>query len=127
MLICTILGLPLAIDKHEGPARCLTFLGIELDTKAMVARLPQEKVTRLKRMLSRWSGLKCCKKHDLQLLVGYLHDASVVIGPGRTFIRRLIDLLKAAHHHPQHAFLTSEPGSPLCGGPLSLNHGMAYL
>ena len=70
--------------------------------ETMVVRLPQEKLTRLKCMLSRWSRLKCYRKRDLQSLVGYLHDASVVIRP---FIRCLIDLLKSAHHRPQHAFL----------------------
>ena len=34
------LGLPIAINKLEGPAWCLTFLGIEVDTIAMELRLP---------------------------------------------------------------------------------------
>ena len=49
--------------------------------------------------------LRRCKKRDLQSLVGYLHDASIVIRPGQTFIRRLTDLLKSAHNHPSNAFI----------------------
>ena len=105
MLICCSLGLPLATEKQEGPTTCLTFLGIELDTESFTLRLPQDKLTRLKSMLQRWVKLKCCRKKDLQSLVGYLHDASVVIRPGRTFIRRLIDLLKSAHYRQSTAFL----------------------
>ena len=34
-----------------------------------------------------------------------LHDASIVTRPGRTFIRRLIDLLKSAYHRSSNCFL----------------------
>ena len=36
---CADLGVPLALDKIEGPACCLTFLGIKIDTEAGVLRL----------------------------------------------------------------------------------------
>ena len=38
------LGLPVAMDKLEGPACCLTFLGFELDSRAMEIRLPSQKL-----------------------------------------------------------------------------------
>ena len=38
------LGIPLALDKVVGPSTVLSFLGIELDTRLFVARLPTEKV-----------------------------------------------------------------------------------
>ena len=37
---CQNLGIPLALEKLEGPAHSLTFLGIEVDTIRMEARLP---------------------------------------------------------------------------------------
>ena len=40
---CRELGVPLAMEKLEGPATCLTFLGIEVDTMEGVLRLPQDK------------------------------------------------------------------------------------
>ena len=42
------LGLPIAINKLESPAWCLTFLGIEVDTIAMELRLPSEKLISLR-------------------------------------------------------------------------------
>jgi len=35
-------GVPLASGKTEGPATALTFLGIEIDAKAGIIRLPQD-------------------------------------------------------------------------------------
>ena len=42
--ICDILGVPLALEKVEGPATSLSFLGITLDTVTMEAKLPPEKL-----------------------------------------------------------------------------------
>ena len=41
---CEELGLPLAAEKHVGPATCLDFLGIELDTVHMEIGLPEVKL-----------------------------------------------------------------------------------
>ena len=105
MELCTLLGLPMAADKREGPTTCLTFLGVELDTINLQMRLPAEKLARLKIMLRKWARLLSCRKRELQSLVGLLHDASIVVTPGRTFLRRLIDLIKSAHHRPGSSFL----------------------
>ena len=56
-------------------------------------------------MLKKWVSFKFCKKRDLESLVGQLHDASIVVRSGRTFIRRLIDLLKSSYHRPSHSFV----------------------
>ena len=45
--ICSLLGIPLALENVEGPTDSLTFLGITLDTKRMEARLPAEKLNRI--------------------------------------------------------------------------------
>jgi len=42
--ICNYLGVLLALEKVEGPATALPFLGIVLDTTRMEARLPEEKL-----------------------------------------------------------------------------------
>ena len=46
--VCQLLGVPLAAEKVEGPCTYLEFLGITLDTIRMEARLPEEKLSRLK-------------------------------------------------------------------------------
>ena len=42
--VCSQLGIPLALEKVEGPSDSLTSLGITLDTQHMEARLPPDKV-----------------------------------------------------------------------------------
>ena len=102
---CDILRLPTAMDKQEGPTTCIILLGVELDTEKLELRLPHRKLLRLKSLLQRWIHLKSIKKKDLDSLVGQLHDASIVVRSGRTFIRRLINGLKSAHNRPSNSFL----------------------
>ena len=99
---CTTLGAPLAEEKSEGPSVVLPFLGIEVDTEALELRLPAEKLLRLKTLLASWQGKKVCTKRELLSLIGHLQHACKVIKPGRTFLRRMIDLSTSAkelHHH----------------------------
>ena len=35
----------------------------------------------------------CCNRRELESLIGHLHHAAKVVWPGRTFLRRMIDLL----------------------------------
>ena len=96
------LGLPLHPQKCLGPASCMVVLGIELDTAPQIACLPADKFSALKEALSHWSTHKCCTKKDLQTLIGQLHHACMVVWPGRTFLRRMIDLLSCFRNnsHP---------------------------
>ena len=88
------LGVPAAEQKLEGPTTCLTFLGIELDTRQMVRRLPPNKLKELKELVVEWLPRKACRVRDLQSLVGKLQHACKVVRPGRTFLRRMFELLK---------------------------------
>lgn len=47
MSMCDVLGVPIQGEKTEGPSTTLIFLGIELDTVNMEARLPEEKNVKL--------------------------------------------------------------------------------
>ena len=87
------LGLPLHPHKSLGPASCVVVLAIELVTVAQIARLPTDKFSSIHDALSQWSTRKFCKKRELQSLIGLLHHACMVVWPGRTFLRRVIDLL----------------------------------
>ena len=96
------LGLPLHPQKCLGPASCMLVLGIELDTAAQIAHLPGDKLSALQDALSHWSTRKCCSKHELHSLIGWLHHACMVVWPGRTFLCRMIDLLSCFRNdsHP---------------------------
>ena len=52
--VCQNLGIPLAIEKLEGPSQRITFLGITLDTQRMEAQLPSDKLLRIRNQLSDW-------------------------------------------------------------------------
>ena len=100
--ICSVLGVPLALHKTEGPTTCLSFLGIELDTRHMILRLPRDKLARLQAGTAAWHLKRACTKRDLLSLIGQLQHASCIVKPGRSFLRRMIQLstvVKAMHHH----------------------------
>ncbi len=75
------LGLPVAINKLEGPAPCLMFLGFELDSEAMV--IPQRKLGELQRLIHSWVGRRYCTREELDSMVGMLSHASTVVQPGK--------------------------------------------
>ena len=104
--VCRELGVPLALHKCEGPATRLTFLGIEIDTARGLLRLPAEKLERLRTLLQEWGDRKVCMRKELESLIGILNHACKVVRPGRSFLRRMIDLLTttrgSAARQPHH-------------------------
>ena len=89
------------MHKLEGPACCLTFLGITIDTEAMVLHLPEVKLARLGGMIQQWRARKACSKRELLSLIGNLQHVCRVVKPGRVFLCRMIDLasgVKELHH-----------------------------
>ena len=82
----------MAPKKTEGPSTKLVFLGIELDTVSLTLSLPQEKLERLRREIRKWECRKCCTKRELLSIIGQLQHACSVVKPGRSFLRRMIDL-----------------------------------
>ena len=96
LLVFDRLRIPIAPEKLEGPAKILTFLGIELDTERMTLRLPTEKIVELQMLITGWLGRKFCTLRDLQSLVGKLQHACKVVRPGRTFLRCMFELLKGS-------------------------------
>ena len=94
--VCQKLGVPLATHKCEGPSCSLTFLGV-----LMELRLPPERLERLAKTVNQWRLRKSCKKRDLLALIGQLQHACRVVKPGRSFLRRMIDLsmtVRELHH-----------------------------
>ena len=96
------LRIPIAYDKLVRPTTKLTYLGIDIDTSGMLISLPADKLHELKQALPMWLNRKKCTKRELLSLIGKLAFATKVVRPGRTFLRRLIDLSMSAkklHHH----------------------------
>ena len=107
MSVFKYLGVPIAGEKTEGPTTNLTFLGIELDSVEMVARLPENKMADLRSLLHNFRGRRSCRLRELQHLLGKLNFASRVVVPGRTFMRRLYDATRHVskpYHHVRLPF-----------------------
>ena len=104
---CGELGVPVAAHKTEGPASQLTFLGILVDTVTMSLSLPGDKLTRILGLVLSWRSKKTASKRELQSLIGHLSHAAMVVLPGRTFLRRMIDLMKVAKRPSHHVRLTA--------------------
>ena len=68
----------------------------------MRAKLPQDKVSKIRDLLAQYMRRRKITLVELQSLLGLLNFACKVIRPGRAFVRRLINLtcgLQLPHHH----------------------------
>ena len=90
LLVCDCLGLPLHPGKCVGPTPVLAVLGIELDSLAQVARLPEGKLQALKELIHLWLPWKWCVRCELESLIDQLHNAAKEVWPGRTFLCLMI-------------------------------------
>ena len=84
LAICQGLGIPIALEKLEGPSTQLTSLGVQLDTTVWEAQLPHDKLIRIHSMVKQWKGCSSCKAKELESLLGYLQDAARVVPSGNT-------------------------------------------
>ena len=96
LAVCQRLGVPVAESKCAGPASTMVFLGFEIDTMSRIIKLPAPKLQRTLALVKEWMGRKVCKRRELESLLGHLQHAATVVRPGRTFVRRLIELLSVA-------------------------------
>ena len=90
----------------------MTFLGIELDTSAQQARLPQDKLreimAELKDFTQKHAQSSTCSKRALLSLIGKLAFACKVVPAGRIFLLRLLDLAHSVRHLHQHVRISEE-------------------
>ena len=89
--LCECLGVQVKPEKRTSPTTCITFLGIELDTVAQIARVPQDKLSPLLADRHEFYSRHKCTKRELLSLIGRLAFAAKVIPTGRMFLRRLIE------------------------------------
>jgi hypothetical protein len=94
-----VLGVPVSMDKVEGPARFLSFLGILIDLNLKQIRLDEIKLNQFRDMLSEWKSKSKCTRKQLQSLAGSLLWVTKVVRGGRTFLRRVIDAIRSRSHN----------------------------
>ena len=102
--VCEEVGTPVAPEKLDGPTMCLEILGIEINTREMVLRLPARKVETISGLVDAW----CRRKVEVQSLVGYLCHACRVVRPGRRFLRGMFTAISHAKKSYHHVRLNAE-------------------
>ena len=102
------LGMPLNLKKTIGPVTELEYLGIILDSVKMQARLPEDKVLRLKHMLIEFCKVTSCSKVELLSLLGHMNFASKVIIPGRSFMSYLLYLTRGISNNSDRITLNDD-------------------
>ena len=111
--ICAYLGIPLKLEKLEGPIEILIFLGILIDTVRMELRLPPGRLIELQSLVGQWKSKQACTKRDLLSLIGKLAHAAKIVKPGRTFLRRMLDVAHSVSDLNHHVKLKGEFKSDL--------------
>ena len=98
--LCKYLNIPLKNAKTVYPSTKVIVFGIEVDTVAMKAQLPVDKITKAVLLIDRLMSVDQCCLHELQQLTGLLNFCCKCIKPGRAFLRRLWNVssgLRSAH------------------------------
>ena len=102
--LCSLLNIPLVEEKTSVTSlQRIIFLGLELDSVAMTAELPKDKLTKYTQDVSLMLAQATTSKKDIQRIVGKLQFSTSVIPIGKPFLRRLIDSIK---RHPGKAVIT---------------------
>ena len=96
------LNIPIRHDKTVLPTTTVSLHGIEIDTIHMQMRLPQDKLASARSQVDAMYRRKKVSLREIQSLIGTLNFACKVVVPGRTFLRRLIDLIKGVSN-PNHS------------------------
>lgn len=93
-ILCGELGLKVN-HKKDICDSIAEFLGIELDSIAMEARIPQKKLEKARLAVATALQGHFITHSDIQSLVGCLSFAAEVVVSGRAFLRRLFDALRS--------------------------------
>ena len=83
LLLCFELDVPLAPGKTVFPCNEIVFLGLELDSLIMVARLPCDKLASYSKDISDIVTINKITLRELKSIIGKLQFATPVIRPGR--------------------------------------------
>jgi hypothetical protein len=87
------LGFMINWSKVCDPSQLIIFLGIELDSKYMITRLPKGKLEALQDMLRELRALKRISRRQLERITGRLSHATQVIHCGRAFLHSMYDAI----------------------------------
>lgn len=95
---CHDTGFKVNYNKVTEPSTVMEYLGIIIDTHRMELRISEDRLNEIYSELCEWKLMRSCKKRKLLSIIGKLQFISGVIRPGRTFIRRMIEMSKSVKY-----------------------------
>ena len=95
--ISSELGVPIAENKTLGSTTCITFLGLDIDTLAMVVKIAEDKLLKLKLGVEILLEEKK-KLRELESITGLMAFCSRAIPSTRAFTRRFYDLIASVKY-----------------------------
>ena len=95
-IVLTRLGFKIATKKVSPPAQVLTYLGIVINTMEMTLSLGEDKLERVISCVTALKNKKWCARKLLEQTAGLLAHCATVVRGGRTYTRRIYDLLRDA-------------------------------
>ena len=104
------------------PSTKVTVHGILIDTNVMEVSIPKDKLSNMLSLLALFKTRKKCTLKELQSLIGHLNFACLIIVPGRTFLRRLIDLTKGTYNPYHFIRITKEARADMAAWHYFLEH-----
>lgn len=102
------LGFYISYNKLVCPTTCLVYLGIQIDTELMTIALPADKLGQLQDTIQQFSQRKRASRKQLQSLAGKLSWACQAIKGGRSFLRRILDMLAQLKHATNKVLLSQD-------------------
>ena len=102
--VCEEIKFPVSLEKTEWACTMMTFLGLLIDGKNKLVRIPLDKINRALKAIDVMLNKRKNKTtlRELQQLCGYLNFLGKAIIPGRAFTRRMYaqgENLTKPHHH----------------------------
>ena len=84
-------GLCNNLEKLEGPAQAMEFLGVMIDSRSESLYLPEEKIAAMKASLTATLSMRAPGVKHLRSLLGTMSHLSSVLPAARPFMRSLVD------------------------------------
>jgi Reverse transcriptase (RNA-dependent DNA polymerase) len=99
--VCDTMGFMIEPKKNKE-GTLVDFLGLEIDTMAMEARLPPDKHQRALSIVTDVLQMRSISFHTLEKLLGFLSFCCAVIPLGRPFLRQIFNLLNRKTYNFAH-------------------------
>jgi len=105
--LLTRLGFTLSdkAEKTHGGQQWARFVGLRLDSTTMTVSLDADKLVKTATAVESFRHRASCSITELQSLLGLLHYVSQVVYGGRTFLHRMLEVMRSADHGGLHSAL----------------------